>query len=209
MNVRVLPGRTPRSSARGRCGAPLVTGVMRQVRAGLEGRAGGGLLQPWRDLRKLFGKQPITPEGTSWCSRRHRCRWPPPPSLIAAVAPVGRHRVTAGPGRRPVRGRRPAGPGHGRACAGRHRHRHVVRRHGRQPGDHHRRPGRAHDPAGRVRVVHPGRFGQSRRARGHHAAAPGAGGRRWPGCWPSSRWSSSSSPRPGGCRSTTRPPTSS
>jgi len=46
-------------------GAPLLVGVMRQVRARLEGRAGPGVLQPWRDLRKLLGKESITPRGTS------------------------------------------------------------------------------------------------------------------------------------------------
>jgi formate hydrogenlyase subunit 4 len=46
-------------------GAPLLTGVMRQVRARLEGRAGQGIGQPWRDLRKLLRKEPITPAGTS------------------------------------------------------------------------------------------------------------------------------------------------
>jgi len=40
-------------------------GVMRQVRAKLEGRAGAGIMQPWRDLRKLFRKEPILPRGTS------------------------------------------------------------------------------------------------------------------------------------------------
>jgi formate hydrogenlyase subunit 4 len=46
-------------------GSPLLVGVMRQVRARLEGRAGAGVLQPWRDLRKLLRKEPITPRGTS------------------------------------------------------------------------------------------------------------------------------------------------
>jgi formate hydrogenlyase subunit 4 len=46
-------------------GAPLLTGVMRQVRARLEGRAGPGAGQPWRDLRKLLRKEPVTPAGTS------------------------------------------------------------------------------------------------------------------------------------------------
>ncbi|MFE9094287.1 respiratory chain complex I subunit 1 family protein [Streptomyces sp. NPDC007264] len=45
-------------------GAPLLTGWMRQVRARMEGRAGAGVLQPWRDLRKLLRKEPITPVGT-------------------------------------------------------------------------------------------------------------------------------------------------
>ncbi|WP_432252748.1 respiratory chain complex I subunit 1 family protein [Streptomyces sp. HNM1019] len=45
-------------------GAPLLTGWMRQVRSRLEGRAGAGVLQPWRDIRKLLGKEAITPAGT-------------------------------------------------------------------------------------------------------------------------------------------------
>jgi formate hydrogenlyase subunit 4 len=47
-------------------GAPVLIGVMRQVRARLEGRAGAGIWQPWRDLRKLLGKESIRPYGTSW-----------------------------------------------------------------------------------------------------------------------------------------------
>jgi formate hydrogenlyase subunit 4 len=46
-------------------GAPVLVGLMRQVRARLEGRAGAGLGQPWRDLRKLLGKEPIAPEGST------------------------------------------------------------------------------------------------------------------------------------------------
>ena len=46
-------------------GAPLVVGVMRQVRARLEGRAGAGIGQPLRDLRKLLRKQQVTPLGTT------------------------------------------------------------------------------------------------------------------------------------------------
>jgi formate hydrogenlyase subunit 4 len=46
-------------------GAPVVIGMTRQVRARLEGRAGGGVTQPWRDLRKQLRKQQITPHGTT------------------------------------------------------------------------------------------------------------------------------------------------
>lgn len=47
-------------------GSPLLAGLMRQVRAKLEGRAGAGVLQPWRDLRKLLlHKESVTPRGTS------------------------------------------------------------------------------------------------------------------------------------------------
>lgn len=45
--------------------APLVIGVTRQTRARLEGRAGPGVLQPWRDLRKLLAKTPLRAAGTS------------------------------------------------------------------------------------------------------------------------------------------------
>ncbi|MET7339172.1 NADH-quinone oxidoreductase subunit H [Nonomuraea sp. NPDC005650] len=62
-------------------GAPLLVGMMRQVRARLEGRAGAGVLQPWRDLRKLMRKQPITPDGTGWVFRMA-------PLVLAATALV-------------------------------------------------------------------------------------------------------------------------
>ncbi|GAA3440262.1 respiratory chain complex I subunit 1 family protein [Kutzneria kofuensis] len=45
-------------------GSPVLVGMMRQTRARLEGRAGAGIGQPWRDLRKLFGKEPVAPRGT-------------------------------------------------------------------------------------------------------------------------------------------------
>ncbi|OEV08710.1 respiratory chain complex I subunit 1 family protein [Streptomyces nanshensis] len=45
-------------------GTPLLTGLMRQVRARMEGRAGAGVAQPWRDMRKLLRKTPVTPTGT-------------------------------------------------------------------------------------------------------------------------------------------------
>ncbi len=46
-------------------GAPYLTGLMRQVRARMEGRAGAGIGQPVRDLRKLLHKEATRPEGTS------------------------------------------------------------------------------------------------------------------------------------------------
>lgn len=47
-------------------GGPLLVGLMRWVRARLEGRAGPPLVQPWRDLRKLVGKERIVPVNASW-----------------------------------------------------------------------------------------------------------------------------------------------
>ncbi|MCD9194339.1 respiratory chain complex I subunit 1 family protein [Streptomyces albireticuli] len=63
-------------------GAPLLTGVMRKVRARLEGRAGAAVTQPWRDLRKLLRKEAITPVGTGPAFRAA------PPLLVATTAVV-------------------------------------------------------------------------------------------------------------------------
>ena len=45
---------------------PLLIGLMRQVRSRLEGRAGAGIGQPWRDLRKLLSKEVLRAPGISW-----------------------------------------------------------------------------------------------------------------------------------------------
>jgi len=68
-------------------GAPLLIGVMRQVRARLEGRAGAGVGQPWRDLRKLAGKEPITPRGTSEVFRAAPVLLVATTLVVAAVVP--------------------------------------------------------------------------------------------------------------------------
>ena len=60
---------------------------MRQVRARLEGRAGAGVLQPWRDLRKLARKQPITPRGTSEVFRTAPLLMLATTVAVVAVAP--------------------------------------------------------------------------------------------------------------------------
>lgn len=45
---------------------PLLIGLMRQVRSRLEGRAGAGIAQPWRDLRKLLAKEVLKAPGITW-----------------------------------------------------------------------------------------------------------------------------------------------
>ena len=42
--------------------APIVVGVTRAVRARLEGRGAGRIVQPWRDLRKQLRKPPTSPQ---------------------------------------------------------------------------------------------------------------------------------------------------
>ncbi|MGZ4565171.1 MAG: respiratory chain complex I subunit 1 family protein, partial [Mycobacterium sp.] len=69
-------------------GAPVVIGLMRQVRARLEGRAGGGLLQPWRDIVKQLGKQQIRPTGTTVVFIAAPAVVAGTTLLIAAIAPL-------------------------------------------------------------------------------------------------------------------------
>ena len=47
-------------------GAPGVTGVIAKVEAGLQGRRGPRIAQPYYDLAKLFRKEALAPEGASW-----------------------------------------------------------------------------------------------------------------------------------------------
>jgi formate hydrogenlyase subunit 4 len=69
-------------------GAPLLVGLMRQVRARLEGRAGAGLGQPWRDLRKLLRRAPATPTGTGWAFRLAPLLLVGTSLVLAAVVPL-------------------------------------------------------------------------------------------------------------------------
>lgn len=47
-------------------GAPLVSGVIAQVEARTQGRRGPRILQPYYDLSKLFRKESLAPDGSSW-----------------------------------------------------------------------------------------------------------------------------------------------
>ena len=49
--------------------APVLTGLVRLLKARMTGRQGPPLLQPWRDLQRLLRKQPVVAEGTSWLFR--------------------------------------------------------------------------------------------------------------------------------------------
>lgn len=46
--------------------APLLVGLMRLIRARMEGRVGPPIRQPWRDLRKLLGKERMVSKNTGW-----------------------------------------------------------------------------------------------------------------------------------------------
>lgn len=49
--------------------APLLTGVVRKVKARLNRRQGSSVLQPYRDLRRLLGKEVVLAERASWLFR--------------------------------------------------------------------------------------------------------------------------------------------
>jgi formate hydrogenlyase subunit 4 len=46
--------------------APFLHGAMKTLRARLQGRPGPSVWQPYRDLRKLWSKDAVLPEGVSW-----------------------------------------------------------------------------------------------------------------------------------------------
>lgn len=50
-------------------GAPLLVGSVRKLKARLQGRRGASVFQPYRDLRKLFFKDAVISENTSWIFR--------------------------------------------------------------------------------------------------------------------------------------------
>ena len=49
--------------------APLLTGLVRKVKARLQRRRGASVLQPYRDLRRLLGKEAVLADNASWLFR--------------------------------------------------------------------------------------------------------------------------------------------
>src|SRR6202044_3638419 len=49
--------------------APLLTGLVRKVKARLQRRRGASLIQPYRDLKRLLGKEVVLAENASWLFR--------------------------------------------------------------------------------------------------------------------------------------------
>jgi formate hydrogenlyase subunit 4 len=47
-------------------GSPLLVGLIRKAKARLQGRRGAGVFQPYADIRKLFSKEVVVSENTSW-----------------------------------------------------------------------------------------------------------------------------------------------
>ncbi|MDE2007631.1 MAG: NADH-quinone oxidoreductase subunit H, partial [Rhodospirillales bacterium] len=49
--------------------APLLTGLVRKVKARFQRRVGASPIQPYRDLRRLIGKEVVLAENASWLFR--------------------------------------------------------------------------------------------------------------------------------------------
>ena len=49
--------------------APLLSGIVRVARARLHNRRGPGLLQEYRDILKLLGRQSVGPDASGWVFR--------------------------------------------------------------------------------------------------------------------------------------------
>ncbi len=49
--------------------APLVAGFLSTIKAHLQNRRGAGIMQPWRDIQKLFAKEVVLADHASWIFR--------------------------------------------------------------------------------------------------------------------------------------------
>ena len=68
--------------------APAVVGYVRWLKARLQGRRGAGILQPYREIRKTFGKQMVISDTTSWIFHLAPCVVSAAMVTAAALVPV-------------------------------------------------------------------------------------------------------------------------
>jgi formate hydrogenlyase subunit 4 len=69
-------------------GGPLLIGFMRKVRSHLEGRIGPPIHQPLLDLRKLFTKQSVRPDQSSWVFGAGPVMLVATAGVVAAISPL-------------------------------------------------------------------------------------------------------------------------
>ena len=90
--------------------APLLPGLVQHWKARLQGRRGASPLQPYRDLRRLWGKSAVDVGGSRRRLPRSRPRSPPRASPRAVLlVPVGGRAPELGRRARRARARRAAG----------------------------------------------------------------------------------------------------
>ena len=72
-------------------GSPLLVGVIRKAKARLQGRRGASVFQPYADIRKLFLKEVVISENTSWIFRFTPYLLVTTMLLSALIVPVRSH----------------------------------------------------------------------------------------------------------------------
>ena len=169
--------------------APLVTGVIRTMKARLQVRRGPGILQPYLELHKLFRKGMVIPDTASWI-------FDATPYVVFATAAIAGLMVPMVAAEAPLGlfggvlavvyllGLGPLLSG-----AGRTRYRQFVRRTRQQPRDDHRGARRAGHDAGGLHRGDRRQFHQPHRSGPDLRRAPP--GIFWlrPRCWPAPRCS--------------------
>ena len=188
--------------------APLLPGTIQTLKARLQGRRGPSPLQPYRELRRLWGKTLVDPQPTTVVYRLAPCLVAAATVLALFLVPVAGLSPGLAARQRRARPRRPARPGALRPRRGELGHRRRLRADGVEP-----RP----DPRGLRRGAAGPGAAPRRAARRQHR--PGGDERRrerlrdleraGPLVRRASPSPSSSSSRPGASRSTTPTPTSS
>lgn len=68
--------------------APLLMGLIRQMHAWMSNKSGAGLLQPYRDIRKLFSKEPVLADNASPLFRTVPYLYFASMCLVALIVPV-------------------------------------------------------------------------------------------------------------------------
>lgn len=69
--------------------APLLAGAIQSLKGRMQGRRGPSPLQPYRDLRRLWGKTLVDPEPTTIVYRLAPCLIPAAAALVLLMLPVG------------------------------------------------------------------------------------------------------------------------
>ncbi len=69
--------------------APLIVGSIQSLKAQLQGRRGPSPLQPYRDLRRLWGKTLVDPQPTTVVYRLAPCLIAAATALILVMVPIG------------------------------------------------------------------------------------------------------------------------
>ena len=169
-------------------GGLTLLGLMRKVRARMEGRTGAPVLQPLRDVRKMMRKERLRPEFATWIFPLAPVVLVATVTVAAAMTPLVTSRPALSGGFRPLCGGLPAARRFGAARARWSGRGDGLRRNGRESGGHHRRVSRArapcHDPrpVGLDALVEP-----PRRSSGPPWPNPASSSRRrgcspWPLC---------------------------